>query len=133
MTYHREAVFSYVATMITDAFDGIKVTSRLEPVSKKFPVVYLHEINRTRPQRYATIASDDDQWESTFEAVVFTNYADGNMSEAYNITEVIENAFKRLGYIENFCQPIDNADPLIVRIVSRYTRQIGSGDQIPES
>lgn len=133
MTYHREAVFSYVATMINDAFEDIKVTSRREPVSKTFPLVYLHETNHTRPQQYATLANDDDQWESTFEAEVYTNYADGNMSEAYYITETIEEAFKKLGYIETFCQPIDNIDPLIVRIVSRYTRQIGSGDQIPES
>lgn len=131
MTYHRDYVFNYVATIVNNEFPNVRMTSRREPVAKHFPLVYLHEMNRTRPQQYATLANDDDQWESTFECEVYTNEPDGNMSSAYAITEVVESAMKALGYIENFCRPIDNIDPLVVRIISRYIRQIGAGDEIP--
>ena len=133
MNFHRDTVFTYVANKIDAAHSGVRVVSRREPVSKSFPVVYLHEFNRTRPQQYATLANDDEQWESTFEAEVYVNDANGAVDKAYAITETIENAFKKLGYLETFCQPIDNIDPLVVRIVSRYVRQIGSGDILPES
>lgn len=131
MTYDRDQVFNYVATIVNGEFPNVKMTSRREPVAKQFPVVYLHEMNHTRPQQYATLANDDSQWQSTFGCEVYTNYPDGNMGSAYEITEVVENAMKALGYIETFCQPIDNVDPLIVRIISRYVRQIGAGDEIP--
>ena len=131
MTYHRDYVFNYVATIVNNEFPNVRMTSRREPVAKHFPLVYLHEMNRMRPQQYATLANDDDQWESTFECEVYTNDPDGNMGTAYAITEVVEGAMKALGYIETFCQPIDNIDPLLVRINSRFVRQIGAGDEIP--
>ena len=133
MNYHRDAVFTYVANALNAVYSGLRIVSRREPISKTFPVVYLHEFNRIRPQQYATLANDDEQWESTFEAEVFVDEANGALSKAYEITEEIEGAMKRLGYIETFCQPLDNADPIVVRIVSRFTRQIGSGDILPES
>lgn len=132
MTYSRDAVFTYIANKLDDEFSNIRVVSRREPVAKTFPLVYVHEFNRTRPTQYATLANDDEQWESTFECEVYSNATNGAMDEAYAITEVIEDAMKELGYFETFCQPIDNIDPLVVRIVSRFIRQIGSGDTIPE-
>ena len=131
MTYRRDYVFNYVATVVNNEYPSMKITSRREPVSKQFPLVYLHESNRTRPEQYATLANDDEQWVSTFECEVYTNEPDGNMSNAYAITEVVESAMKSLGYIETFCQPIDNIDPLLVRIFARFVRQIGAGDEIP--
>ena len=133
MNYSRESVFSYVANELNTVYPNVRITSRREPVAKSLPEVYLHEFNRTRPQQYATLVNDDEQWVSTFEAEVYVNDANGAMDRAYAIVGVIEDAFKRLGYFETFCQPIDNIDPLLVRIVSRFTRQIGSGDILPES
>lgn len=132
MTYHRDYVFNYVATIVNDAFPNARITSRREPVAKKFPLVYLHEMNRTRPYQYATLASDDDQWVSTFEAEVYTNDSNGNMDSAFGIMDIVEGAFRALGYFMTFCQPIDNIDPLIVRINARFERQLGAGDVIPE-
>ena len=132
MTYHRDYVFNYVATIVDSEFDDVKITSRREPVSKHFPLVYLHEMNRTRPYQYATLASDDDQWVSTFEAEVYTNDSNGNMDSAFGIMDIVEGAFKTLGYFMTFCQPIDNIDPLIVRINARFERQLGAGDVIPK-
>ena len=132
MFYHRDYVFNYVATVVNNSFEGLRITSRREPVAKVFPVVYIHEVNRMRPQRYATLASDDDQWVSTFEAEVYTNDSNGNMDTAFGIMDIVEGAFKALGYFMTFCQPIDNIDSLIVRINARFERQLGAGDVIPE-
>ena len=109
------------------------MSSRRELVAKVLPAVYLYEMNRTRPQQYATLANDDEQWESTFEANIYANSLNGAKASAYDILYVVESAFKRLGYFETFGEPMDNIDPSLVRIVARFTRQIGKGDEIPES
>ena len=131
MTYSVESVFDYVANAVDDAIQGVRITSHREPVAKSLPALYMYEMNRTRPQRYATLANDDEQWESTFEAEIYTNDLDGARTNAYNILYVVEDAFKRLGYFETFCEPIDNIDPSLFRINARFTRQIGKGDILP--
>lgn len=131
MTYSREAVYSYVRNAIVASHSGAYVTARREPVPKNFPAVWLVEMNRTRPQQYATLANDDNQYESTFEAQIFSNKQNGALVEGYSILGTIESAFKRLGYFETFCDQVDNADPSVFRIVARFSRQIGMADVIP--
>ena len=131
MTYSREAVYTYLRNAIVTAHSGAYVTARREPVTKTFPAVRVIEINRTRPQEYATLANDDQQYESTFETEIFSNKQSGALAEAYSILDTVESAFKTLGYFETFCEPIDNIDPSVFRIVGRFSRQIGMADVIP--
>lgn len=84
-----------------------------------------------RPQQYATLANDDGQWISTFEVEIFSNLRDGARTQAYKVLYAIEDAFKELAYFEEFCEPVLDADPSIYRIVARFSRQLGEGDQIP--
>lgn len=131
MTYSRKAVYSYVRNAIVASHSTAYVTARREPVPKNFPAIELTEMNRVRTERFATLANDDDQYDSTFQAEIFSNAQNGALEEAYSILETIEGAFKRLGYFETYCQPIDNVDPSIFRIISRFTKQIGMADVIP--
>ena len=133
MTYSRKAVYSYVRNAIVASHSGAYVTARIEPVPKNFPAIHLTEMNRVRTERYATLANDDQQYDSTFQAEIFSNEQNGAVEEAYSILETVESAFKTLGYFENFCQPIDNVDPSIFRIVARFTRQIGMADVMPST
>ena len=133
MTYSRKAVYTYIRNAIVTAHSGAYVTARREPVTKTFPAVYLTELNRIRVQRYATLANDDDQYESTFEAEIFSNKQSGALEEAYSVLETVESAFKTLGYFETFCEPIDNYDPSVYRIIARFTRQIGMADVMPST
>ena len=133
MTYSRKSVYTYVRNAIVTAHSGAYVTAIREPITKTFPAVRIAEANRIRPEQYATLANDDQQYVSTFEAEIFSNKQNGSLEEAYSILETIEGAFKTLGYFENFCQPIDNVDPSIFRIVARFTRQIGMADVMPST
>ena len=133
MTYSRKAVYTYMRTAIITAHSGAFVTARPEPIPKNFPAIWLVEINRIRTQQYATLANDDQQYESTFEAQIFSNKQNGALEEAYSILDTVEGAFKRLGYFETFCEQVDNADPSVFRIVARFSRQIGMADVIPST
>ena len=131
MTYSRQAVYSYVRNAIVASHSGAYVTARREPILKNFPAVLLTEINRVRAQQYATLANDDEQYVSTFEAEIYCNEQNGALATAYSILDTVESAFKTLGYFETFCEPIDNYDPSVYRIIARFTRQIGMADVIP--
>lgn len=133
MTYSREAVYTYVRNAIVTAHSGAYVTSRREPVGKTFPAVRLSEVNRIRTQAYATLANDDQQYNSTFEAEIFSNEQNGALATAYSVLDTVESAFKTLGYFETFCEPIDNIDPSVFRIVARFSRQIGMADVMPST
>lgn len=133
MSFTREAVYTYVRNAIVTAHSGAHVTSRVEPITKTFPAIKVAEANRIRTQQYATLANDDDQYESTFEIEIYSNKANGAVKEAYDILGTVEGAFKRLGYFETFCDPIDNIDPSVFRIMARFTRQIGMGDSLPQT
>lgn len=131
MSYTRESVYTYLRNALVDAHEGIYVTSRREPVTSSFPAIRVAETSRSRTQQYATLANDDDQYMSVFEAEIFSNKRNGALSEAYGILDTVESAFKRLGYFETFCEPIDNIDPSIFRLLARFTKQIGLGDELP--
>ncbi len=133
MSFTREAVYTYVRNAVANAHSGIYITSRPEMVTKSFPAVQLIEANRSRPEQYATLANDDDQYVSTFEAEIYSNKVNGAAQEAYDILGTVESAFKRLGYFETFCEPILNIDPSVYRIMARFTKQIGMGDSLPQT
>jgi hypothetical protein len=133
MTYSRESVYTYVRNALVAAHNGIYVTARREPVTKTFPAVRIIEMNRQRTEQYATLANDDDQYVSTIETEVFSNKRNGAVQEAYAVQDTLEAAFKRLGYFETFSDAIDNIDPSVFRVVSRFTKQIGLGDTLPNT
>ena len=133
MTYSRKSVYTYIRNAIVASHSGAYVTARREPIPKNFPAVWVTEMNRTRPQQYATLANDDQQYESTFEAQIFSNKQNGALEEAYSILDTVESAFKTLGYFETFCDQVDNADPSVFRIVARFSRQIGMADVMPST
>ena len=133
MTYSRKAVYTYVRNAIVASHSGAYVTARREVIPKNFPAIHITEMNRVRTERFATLANDDVQYESAMQAEIFSNAQNGALEEAYSILDTVESAFKRLGYFETFCQPIDNVDPSVFRIVARFTRQIGMADVIPTS
>lgn len=133
MNYSRKAVYTYVRNAIVAAHSGAYVTARRELITAQFPAVYITEVNRVRAQQYATLANDDEQYISTVETEIFSNKQSGALDEAYSVLETIEGAFKRLGYFETFCEPIDNYDPTVYRIIARFTRQIGMADVIPST
>lgn len=131
MTYSREAVYTYVRNALVASDSSVYVTARREPVPKSFPCVRLSEMNRTRPQQYATLANDDNQYSSTFEVEIFSNLSNGALAEAYSLLKIAEDSFKQLGYFEVFCEALDNVDPSVFRIIGRFTKQIGEADVIP--
>lgn len=132
MTFSVNGIYDYICKSVHAYNSDAYVTSRREPVPKAMPCVQIQQLNKMRPTNAMTLDLNDRQYLSTFEAQIYSNSKDSALSEAYGLEEVVESAFNELGYRVTFCQPIDNYDPAIYRLVARYERVIGVGDMLPD-
>jgi hypothetical protein len=65
-----------------------------------------------------------------FEAHVFSNLKNGALSEARDIMSDVETAFREMYFVETYCGQTTNADPQVIHLVARFTRNIGDGDAL---
>lgn len=131
MKYTRNAVYTYVAEAIKEAFPNADCTSRYVPKPSHFPNCFIHEIDWSRPIEYTQLDFMDVQHESVFEIQVSSNKKATAASEAYAIMDVAKGAFSRLYYREFTEVPMDTVDRFTV--VGRFRRVIGGGDQMPKN
>ena len=127
--YTRNAVYTRVRAPIIAEFPNAYITSRMVAKPSSFPAILIHEIDRNRPIQNTQLDFQDVQWESIFEAQVVSAKANTAATEAYNIMEVVRQAFSDLYYREFSETNIDNGDTFT--IVGRFRRVIGGGDTMP--
>ena len=130
--YTRNGIYTAVEGAVNLTSRPVYCTSRREPVPESFPAFHLYELGHQDIRSSVTLKSTDEAKTVQFEAQVFSNLTHGAQDEAFDIMEDAEAALKRLGFMETFCSPIENADPSIFRIVARFERVIGSGDEMPQ-
>ena len=127
--YTRNAVYTRVRAPIIAEFPNAYITSRMVAKPSSFPAILIHEIDRNRPLQNTQLDFQDVQWESVFEAQVVSAKANTAATEAYNIMEIVRQAFSDLYYREFSETNIDNGDTFT--IVGRFRRVIGGGDTMP--
>ena len=127
--YSRNGVYSRVRAAIVAQYPSAYVTSRMVAKPSTFPAILIHEIDRNRPIQNTQLDFQDVQWESVFEAQVVSAKANTAATEAYNIMEIVRQAFSDLYYREFSETNIDSGDTFT--IVGRFRRVIGGGDTMP--
>lgn len=125
-------IYTYLRKKLKDADFAGYITGMYEPVPAKLPAVMLRQIGWREDRDGMTLAYDDEQHVSTWEAQVFSNKKGKAFTEAYAVTAVIEDAFKELFFVEDSCEPAENVDPTVYRLVSRFSRVICGEDEMPE-
>ena len=118
----RKIVYNSISNAVTTAFSNTYVTQRYELIPESIPCVMVQQISKVRTQRYATLCNTDEQSYDTYEAQVFAK----GLNNAYAIMEVIEAKFKQLGFFEETCTVVNNADKNIDRVVARFGSQQGA-------
>lgn len=117
----RLEIYNSIANAINDYDPNVYVTQRYEPIPESIPCVFVQQIGKARTLQYATLTNTDEQYRRTFEVQVFHT----TLNDAYALMEVCEDAFKSLAFFEDLCEPIDNTDQKIARIVARFYAQLG--------
>jgi len=123
-------IYNYIEEAVNLTSRPVYCASRLEIVPSSFPAAYIFEVNRY-DRGAINLKRTDKMKFVTWEAQVFSNLTVGAVDEAYSVMTDIDDAFARLGFTQTYCQPIDNADPTIYRLMGRWTRLIGDGDEFP--
>ena len=127
--YTRNAIYSRIRAPIIAEFPNAYVTSRMVAKPSSFPAILIHEVNRNRPIQNTQLDFHDIQWESIFEAQVVSAKANTASTEAYEIMEIVRQAFSDLYYREFSETNIDSGDTFT--IIGRFRRVIGGGDTMP--
>ncbi len=118
----RKLVYNSISNAVTTAFSNAYVTQRYELVPESFPCVMCQQVGKSRSIQYATLCNTDEQSYDTYEVQVFAK----GLNNAYAIMEVIEAKFKELGFFEETCTVVNNADKNIDRVVARFGSQQGA-------
>ena len=110
-------------------------SSTLEPVSAAdhFPACQIVEMNHPIVQTALPLnfqTKSEVTLRRDFEAHVFSNLKNGALSQAREIMSDVEIAFLQIGFIETACTQSDNADPSVIHLVARFTRNICDGDSL---
>lgn len=118
----RKIVFNSISNAVTNVFSNCYVTQKYELVPESLPCVLCQQISKQRTLQYATLCNTDEQSYDTYEVQVFAK----GLNNAYAIMEVIETKFKQLGFFEELCTVVNNADKDIDRVVARFAAQQGA-------
>ena len=132
MAMTRNEIYTYVADAVNTAARPVYCSTRLEPVNETFPALYLAETSKREIRQYTTLAFDDNVYEVTWEAQVFSNDSSDGVEETHNIMQDVCSAFRDLKFILTFCSEIPNNDPSVYRMVARFSRVIGGANKIPQ-
>ena len=118
----REAILA----ISPDAF----VTSTYTPTPSKFPAVFVREIGKYTPPRYATLNNSENVSEVTYEVQIFSNKQSGAKSEADTLYAAIKVALKKQYFREASATPVDNADHTVYRFAATFRRIIADADNV---
>lgn len=131
MNITRNAVFNYIHDAVKTELPTIYITSVYEPVPAEIPAVILREIGDFRNRENMSFTGAQGIRTSTFEAQVVTGQTNGSLSEAYDILEIVKNAFFSMQYNETNVAIVEDGGTGRYRLRASYRRVIGDTDQLP--
>lgn len=131
MNITRNAVFNYIHDAVKTELPTIYITSAYEPVPAEIPAVILREIGDFRNRENMSFTGAQGVRTSTFEAQVVTGQTNGSLSEAYDILEIVKNAFFSMQYNETNVAIVEDGGTGRYRLRASYRRVIGDTDPLP--
>lgn len=116
------AVFSKVASVLRETYEGIFVGGEYTDMPARFPAVTIVENDNSVLQSMTTYAPFIENAASvSYEVNVYTNTIGYKKSEAKGIMQTIDREFANMGFTRTMCNPISNLqDATIYRMVARY-------------
>ena len=116
-------IFDAVAKALRKKFNGIYVIgTELSSTPPKFPAVSIVQTNNIIRDAFSTFNSLENVVREDYKAEVCSNLEKGKEAQTKEITGVISDVMRDLGYERTFCEPIANADTTVSRRMSRYTK-----------
>ena len=118
----EKEIFNAVASALHDKFDIYVIGAEMSLTPPKFPAVSFVQTNNAVKTEHATFSSLENVVQEDYKAEVFSNLEKGKEAQTKEITGVISDAMRELGYERTFCEIVPNVDSTISRRISRYRK-----------
>ena len=112
-----------VAAALRKKIEGIYVIgAEMSTSPPKFPAVSFMQTNNTVKPEHSTFDSLENVVTEDYKAEVYSNLEKGKEAETKEITGIISDVLRDLGYERTFCEVVPNTDSTINRRMSRYRK-----------
>jgi hypothetical protein len=116
-------IFNAVAKELRAKIKGIYIIGAEMSLSPpKFPAVSFVQTNNTTKTEYSTFNSLENVVGEDYKAEVYSNLETGKEAQTKEITSIISDAMRDLGYERTFCEIVPNTDSTINRRMSRFRK-----------
>ena len=116
-------VFNAVAKELRAKFKGIYIIgTELTDSPPKFPAVSFVQTNNAVRTEFSTFYSQENVVSEDYKAEVCSNLEKGKEVQTKEITKVISDVLRDLGYERTFCEIVPNIDTTVNRRISRYRK-----------
>ncbi len=114
-------VFNNVAVPLREQFEGIYVVGENTSEPSRFPAVSIVEKSSAVDEKSIDSGKIENYVDIMYEVNVYTNLESGKKQQAKAIVQLINEQFDSMGFVRQFCEPMDNAaDPTIYRMTARF-------------
>lgn len=131
MNITRNAAYNYIHDAVKADAPNVYITSVYEPVPVELPAIILREIGDFRNRENMSFTGAQGVRTSTFEAQVVVGQTNGSLSEAYDLLELVKNAFFTLQYNETNVTIVEDGGTGRYRLRASYRRVVGDADPLP--
>lgn len=126
-------IYNYIEEVVNTSSRPVYTTSRDEPITEHFPACQIKLLDQVDDQRalplsFATKAHVSSR--VNFEVHVYSNKKNTALSEAREIMDDVELAFRQLSFIKIARLQMESINSTIVHLVARFTRNIADGDEL---
>ncbi len=118
----EKEIFNAVSKKLHDKFDIYVIGAEMSLTPPKFPAVSFIQTNNTTKTEYTTFNSLENVVQEDYKAEVYSNLEQGKEAQTKEITAVISDVMRDLGYERTFCEMVPNTDSTINRRMSRYRK-----------
>jgi hypothetical protein len=116
-------VFKVVAAALRKQVTSIYIIgAEMSSAPPKFPAVSFMQTNNAVKAEYSTFDSLENVAQEDYKAEVFSNLETGKEAQTKEITSIISDVMRELGYVRTFCEIVPNNDSTINRRMSRYRK-----------
>ena len=116
-------VFKTVSERLRKEYKGIYVVGTdMSTSPPRFPAVSFQQTNNSIRSEYSTFSHMENVVKEEYKAEVYSNLEKGKEQQTKDITTVISDVMRDLGYERTFCEPIANMDATIARRISRFIK-----------
>jgi hypothetical protein len=115
-------LFNAISKALHYKYDIFICGAEIVATPPKFPAVSFVQTNNALKTEYSTFNSLENVVQEDYKAEVYSNLETGKEAQAKEISMLISDVMRDLGYERTFCEMVPNTDSTITRRLIRFRK-----------